>query len=81
MQTVGDHFEDTGEIVFEDSGEGEARFVETVPEGLDLGSGQFPRAIFRKGRVFRLRRREIVSRIGEPTHLRVIYTAAEERRR
>jgi hypothetical protein len=45
------------------------RTREEVPEA-DL---PLPKRIFRMGRWFKFRRREIVSRTGEPTHFRVTY--------
>jgi hypothetical protein len=70
---MGAEIEDTGEIVFEDSGE--AR-VEPVPPELRaalLGLGRLPKVMRRMGHLFRLRRQEVVSRSGERTHVRLTY--------
>jgi len=79
-RAVSSHLEDTGEIVFEDGESPDARSVESLADGMDLGAGRFPRVVQHAGRLFRLRRREIVSRTGEPTHLRVTYTIEKEPR-
>ena len=70
------NIEDTGEIVFEDGPDAGQRTVEPAPaelSGAVLGLGRLPDVVQRMGRLFRLRRREIVSRGGERTHVRLTY--------
>ena len=66
-----DRDEEIAEVVYEEDGR---RYVERVPDGYS----SFPSAIQRLGRVFRLRRREVVSRSGELTHMRVTYRSAKD---
>jgi hypothetical protein len=74
---MADPVEDTDEIVFEDE-YAHRRVERAAAEDLGFGAARFPAAIKRVGRVFRLRRRELVSRAGEVTHLRVTYVASDE---
>jgi len=65
--------EDTGEILFED---GDQSSVEPLPpelQGAVVGLGRLPKVLLRMGRLFHLRRQEIVSRSGERTHVRLTY--------
>ena len=63
--------EEITEVVYEEDGR---RSVVLVRDG----SLSFPTDIEHLGRVFRLRRRDIVSRSGEHTHVRVTYRSAED---
>jgi hypothetical protein len=80
---MGNDIEDTGEIVFEDTPRPGQQTVEPAPpewRGAVFGLGRLPEVVQRMGHLFRLRRREVVSRSGERTHLRLTYRRDDESR-
>jgi hypothetical protein len=63
--------EEPVEVVFENGG----REVEYASEE---GARRLSSRLLRRGHLFRLRRREVVARSGERTHLRITYKQSGE---